>query len=293
MAAQSLAPRQKMAFTLVELLVVIGIIAALIAMLFPALRRVRLMAQRAQCLSQMRQLGTALMSYAAETKGRTPVQVYDAVPDWADPAQYDRPPVAGGAHLAGRSVFAALLPYLTGEKRVFVCPIAYDFSWRHDPSDAPTALSDTSYMGNQTIADRRLAQVRNSSQVVFVQENRHRWNYAWMRPARVSPVGMRPGVYSMWCWDNPTVSGAGKAWGQEYSAIHEGGGNLVFVDGHAEYRRNADLRARDFGLTGGPGVGGRDNPRADLSVQVRLKKGNKSLFLNGLIPFSRQNRKRV
>ena len=259
MATSARAPRRPGAFTLVELLVVIGIIAILVSILFPALRRVRLMAQRTQCLSQMRQLGAALMSYAAETKGRTPVQVFDAVPNWADPAQYDRPPQPGGAHLTGRSMFSALLPYLMGEKRVYVCPAAYDFSWRHDPSDAPNALSDTSYMGNHVVADRRLAQVRDSARVVFIQENRHRWNYAWMRPARVTPPGARPPMYSMWSWDNPTVAGNGKPWGQEYSAIHEGGGNLVFVDGHAEYRRSQDLRARDFGLTGGAGAGGRED----------------------------------
>jgi prepilin-type processing-associated H-X9-DG protein len=251
--------RSRIAFTLVELLVVIGIIAILISILFPALSRVRRLAQRAQCLAQVKQIGTALMAYAAETKGRTPVQVFDYVPDWANPAQYDRPPVPNGSHLTGRSAFAALLPYLGGEKRVFVCPVAYEFSWRHDPADAPSALSDTSYMANAAVVDRKLAQVRNSSQVVFVQENRHRWNIAWLRPARVSPPGARPAVYSMWCWDNPTARGDGKPWGQEYSAIHDGGGNLLFADGHAEYRKTRDLRAGDFGLTGGPGVGGKDD----------------------------------
>ena len=246
-------------FTLVELLVVIGIIAILVSILMPALRKARLAAQRTQCLSQVRQLGGGLMAYAAETKGHTPVQVFDAVPDWANPAQYDQPPVAGGAHLAGRSVFAALLPYVTREKRVFVCPVAYEFSWRHVASDEPTVLSDTSYMVNAAVVGRRLAQVRDSARVVFVQENRHRWNYAWLRPARVSPVGARPVVYSMWSWDNPTPRGDGKAWGQEYSSIHDAGGNLLFVDGHAEYRKHKDLRARDFGLGGGASVGGRDD----------------------------------
>src|SRR5215210_1523836 len=114
------------AFTLVELLVVVGIIAVLIAILMPALRRARQVAQRTQCLAQIRQIGTA---YVAQNKGYTPVQVYDYIPNWADPAQYDSPVVPSGAHLNGRSGFAALLPYLGGEKKVFACPVAYEYAW--------------------------------------------------------------------------------------------------------------------------------------------------------------------
>jgi prepilin-type N-terminal cleavage/methylation domain-containing protein/prepilin-type processing-associated H-X9-DG protein len=242
-------------FTLVESLVVIGIIALLISILFPALRRARLLAQRTQCLSQLRNIGNAFAMYVAENKGRTPVQIYNYVPNWADPAQYDRPPQPNGSHLTGRSMFAALLPYLTKEKRVFVCPVAYEYAW-NSAADNPTEMSDTSYMGNEAIVNRRMAQVRRSAQVVLVQENRHRWHIAWLRPARVSALGARPAVYSMWCWNNPTPHAGGKPWGQEYSAIHESGGNLLFADGHAEYRKHTSLRARDFGLTGGAGVGG-------------------------------------
>jgi prepilin-type N-terminal cleavage/methylation domain-containing protein len=59
-------------FTLVELLVVIGIIAVLIAMLMPALRRAREEARRVQCASNLRQIGFALTSYANENKDYFP-----------------------------------------------------------------------------------------------------------------------------------------------------------------------------------------------------------------------------
>lgn len=58
------------AFTLVELLVVIGIISTLIAMLLPALNRAREEAKRAKCLSNLRQLTMAWASYADEHHGR-------------------------------------------------------------------------------------------------------------------------------------------------------------------------------------------------------------------------------
>ena len=61
--------RTTAAFTLVELLVVIGIIAILVGILLPTLARAREQARKVQCLSNIRQLSTATLMFAQEHKG--------------------------------------------------------------------------------------------------------------------------------------------------------------------------------------------------------------------------------
>jgi prepilin-type N-terminal cleavage/methylation domain-containing protein/prepilin-type processing-associated H-X9-DG protein len=65
-------------FTLVELLVVIGIIAALIGILLPVLSGVASRGRDIQCQSNLRTIVQLCMTYAAENKGQLPYGTYDA-----------------------------------------------------------------------------------------------------------------------------------------------------------------------------------------------------------------------
>lgn len=59
-------------FTLVELLIVIAIIGTLVGLLLPAVNAARARARQGQCLNNMKELGTGLVSYATDGKGQYP-----------------------------------------------------------------------------------------------------------------------------------------------------------------------------------------------------------------------------
>ena len=69
-------------FTLIELLVVIAIIALLMALLLPALQRVRKQARMMMCQSHLRQWGMALAAYTEDNQGRFPATMAGADGIW-------------------------------------------------------------------------------------------------------------------------------------------------------------------------------------------------------------------
>jgi prepilin-type N-terminal cleavage/methylation domain-containing protein/prepilin-type processing-associated H-X9-DG protein len=224
--------RRPHGFTLIELLVVIAIIAILAAILFPVFAQAREKARATTCLSNLKQVGLALQMYAQDHEETLPL----------------------GAHVKGfneagtrPNFLGALVPY-TKSLGIFACPSAQNASsvgYNAKEYD-PTPQSSTNLMGNGVVSGRPLAVIPNPAEIIFVQENNYKWNWAWVQPNLTDP---RKGVYQNWHWNLGIRRGV-----QEHSNLHFGGGNLAFADGHAQYRQVNRLRSRDFGLVPDDGI---------------------------------------
>lgn len=204
----------KPAFTLVEILVVIAIIAILAAILFPVFARTRENARRASCQSNLKQIALGMKQYVQDYDETGPPTLIGGLP----PVTYPKAPW-GWAD--------SLQPYLKNIQ-IFQCP-----SERFTPIDDPTIAAYSDYWLNESLSKLNEAAVLQSSFTVMSGDG--------------DSFGNGGGDYrANGCYANAgqfvlsPCTNAGLATIPKAAQRHLGGSNFVFFDGHAKWIKGAD-----------------------------------------------------
>jgi prepilin-type N-terminal cleavage/methylation domain-containing protein len=195
-------------FTLIELLVVIAIIAILAAILFPVFMNAKAAGQRTKCLSNMREIGMAIMNYSNDWQSNTPFayEYNGNMQDWTN--------------LCWRGY---ILRY-TKSKGIFSCPIKTVEPHLDRNKDPNSHYGINTYLfWNYWVAAGKpehrgwwnLGQVPLPSKTIMICEN-------------------HDGDFAGEPWNNGETNEDGAFWPYHGDEKHKGG-CFIFNDGHAKW----------------------------------------------------------
>jgi prepilin-type processing-associated H-X9-DG protein len=197
--------RNRLAFTIVELLVVIGIIGVLLALLLPAIQAAREASRRSSCSSNLHQLGLGILNFAQVHHGQFPLDA-----------------TSGRAN----SWVLTLSPYLEGVNRIRICP--------DDPiGDQRAASQSTSYVVNEYMCDAVPGAIRELNHLAATSKFILMFEGSDNRDLSFANEHCRPSV-----WFGQTFVAQNQVLAQMQLEVqinrHAGAANYLYADGHVD-----------------------------------------------------------
>jgi prepilin-type N-terminal cleavage/methylation domain-containing protein/prepilin-type processing-associated H-X9-DG protein len=231
--------RKHRGFTLVELLVVIGIIALLIAMLLPAMNLAKEQAKRAQCGSSLHNAGMALHMYANDNKGKLPQHAGNSYWLFDIPIPTRDAMLKCGARRA--NFYCPSNADLQNDDRLWAFPTGVDSSSVH---------SATGYQWLMKRYNAPMPPLLHGRKYVEKITERIRFTLPGNQSVELRPAEVEIGtdmVQSRGAAGTPGENFSGSLGGHplpHHTAHMRGnkaaGGSILFLDGHVEWR---DLKA--------------------------------------------------
>ena len=227
------------AFTLIELLIVVAIVALLAAILFPVFASAREAARKTACLSNMRQLGLATRMYMQDYDEQFPQTKQTSTQPAIDDAD------GGLENPDYGSIFVMLLPYtghggLAAEDKLFQQQL---FACPSDPAPFDVTCPDVINIGGPHVISYLVngyfvwglndAGVSRPAQTIIYTERRS-------ASAQSAPP-FCDDIYHPWFYPPANSRAPANEMDPDTGAIaaarHSGGSNYVFTDGHSAWKR--------------------------------------------------------
>ncbi|MBQ0105205.1 MAG: DUF1559 domain-containing protein [Armatimonadetes bacterium] len=228
----------KKGFTLIELLVVIAIIAILAAILFPVFAQAREKARQTSCLSNLKNLGTAIMLYVDDNHETYPGSYTDL----------------GDGNKYGYYFWTGKLFSYVKDWKVYYCPShwkTYDSTASDTMGYSTTAqfyrafgagYSPNAHLLFSTAAPTtpvKMSRVKSPSNIVALFDG----SYYWMNTTAIGSNGQYgqylPGAGL--CGITAASNVTGDTLEDFNNGRHNGGINVTFADGHASYMKSEEF----------------------------------------------------